>query len=85
MSLAPRRRDIRKKERVSRTQDQLPKVPVRLTGVDGNVFSVIGTCRRAALKGGWTQEEWSEFQGQLLKSEDYDHVLQRIMGAFEVS
>lgn len=66
---------------------ELPKPAVHLsTGVNGNVYAIIGVCKRAAKQGGWTNDEWDVFEEDLLhKSEDYDHVLQKILRAFEVS
>ena len=59
-------------------------IDVQLTGVNGNVFSVMGTVRRALKRGGATPEQISEFQSDAM-SGDYDHVLQTCMKWVNVS
>ncbi len=65
---------------------ELPKPAVHLsTGINGNVYSVIGACRRPARDAGWTPEEWDAFESDLINSANYDTVLRKILAAFEVS
>ena len=59
------------------------KPTVELTGQDGNAFMVMGLCRRAARKAGWTTEEWEKVQKEMM-SGNYDNVLQTAMRYFDV-
>ncbi len=59
------------------------KPSVKLIGEDGNAFSILGNCRRAALKAGWTEEQWAEFRKEAL-AEDYDHLLATVQEHFDV-
>lgn len=55
---------------------------VQLLGEDGNVFSIIGRCRRAARKAGWPEDRWKKFTEEV-ESGDYDHALQTVIRNFE--
>lgn len=57
---------------------------VQLTGEDGNVFSILGRCQKAARKAGWTPEQIEAFRKEAT-SKDYDHVLQTVMTQFETA
>lgn len=57
---------------------------VKLIGEDGNAFAILGRCRRAAKKAGWTDDEWQRFQREAT-SGDYDHLLATVMEWFDVS
>jgi len=59
------------------------KPTVKLIGNDGNALSVLGSCRRAARKAGWSNEKWQKVQDEML-SDDYDNVLNTAMRYFEV-
>lgn len=61
-----------------------PEIEVRLTGVDGNAFAIIGAVARAMRKAGLTSDEVSEFQKEAM-SGDYNHVLQTAVRFVEVS
>ena len=60
------------------------KPEIQLSGEDGNVFNIIGLCKRAAKKAGWSTEEVSELVRQLMNAGSYDSVLQIILKKFEV-
>lgn len=60
------------------------KPEVSLVGKDGNAFAILGECRRAAKRAGWTDEEFMEFDRKA-KNGDYDHLLQTVLTHFEVS
>lgn len=62
----------------------MKKPQVNLAGEDGNVFSILGLCRKAARKAGWTDEQWKKVQSEMM-SGDYNHVLQTAMKYFQVS
>jgi len=59
------------------------KPVVELLGRDGNAFAIIGLCRKAARKAGWTQEQVEQVLGEMMAG-DYDHLLQVAMKHFEV-
>jgi hypothetical protein len=59
------------------------KPEVKLIGEDGNAFAIIGRCRRAAKKAGWTEEQIERFTTEAT-SGDYDHLLQTVMEYFDV-
>lgn len=59
------------------------KPKVELIGNDGNAFSILGQCNRAAKRAGWSQEALTRFQGEAM-SGDYDHLLQVVLEHFEV-
>lgn len=61
------------------------KPTVQLTGQDGNVFNIIGLCRRSARAAGWSKEEIDALIERLHRSGSYDRVLQLIMQEFDVS
>jgi hypothetical protein len=60
------------------------KPRVKLVGQDGNAFHVIGLCKRAADKAGWTKEEWQLVRDAMMAS-DYSHLLAVAMEHFDVS
>jgi hypothetical protein len=61
--------------------DKKPKV--KLVGEDGNAFAILGRCRLAAKKAGWTEEQIKEFTTEAM-SGDYDNLLQTVMKQFDV-
>ena len=56
---------------------------VKLTGTDGNVFSLIGLCNRACRKAGWSSTQVSEFTARCMKADSYDEVLRIMMTELE--
>lgn len=60
-----------------------PNVTVKLTGVDGNAFMLIGACAKAARKNGLTKERIDEFTDEAM-SGDYNHLLRTCMSYFDV-
>jgi hypothetical protein len=60
------------------------KPEVELVGRDGNAFSIMAACSRAARKAGWTTEEIEEVTNKM-KSGDYDNLLQVANQEFDVS
>jgi len=56
---------------------------VKLIGTDGNAFALLGRCRAAAKKNGWTEEQWAEVQKEAMAG-DYDHLLRILAERFEV-
>ena len=57
-------------------------IKVKLSGVDGNVFNLLGICRRALQKA-QRMDLWEEFYSQATES-DYQHALATIFEYFEV-
>ena len=64
------------------TQKKQPKV--KLVGQDGNAFAIMGACRKAAQKAGWTPEQISAVMTEM-RSGDYSHLLCVAMDNFDVS
>ena len=61
-----------------------PKVRLgRLDGPDGNVFAVMGNCKTAAKKAGWSQETIEELLKEMM-SGDYDNLLSVAHKYFDV-
>ena len=58
--------------------------PVELTNQDGNVFNILGICRRAGKKAGWNRDQIAAFT-QEATSGDYDKAIQTAMKYFDVS
>ena len=54
------------------------KTKVKLTGTDGNVFSIVGKVSKALKRDGKT-EEAKEFTSKAFSSGSYDEVLQLAM------
>lgn len=59
------------------------KVKVKLSGEDGNVFSIIGRISRALKKAG-QREKADEFYKKCFNSKSYDEVLRLAMKYVEV-
>lgn len=61
-----------------------PNAPVvKLVGEDGNAFSILGRCHKAARKAGWTNEQFDAVFEEV-KQGDYIHLLFTIMKYFNV-
>lgn len=56
---------------------------VKLTGVDGNAFMLLGVCKNAGRKAGYTKEQLDAFQKEAM-SGNYDHLLATCCDWFEV-
>lgn len=54
------------------------RVRMRLVGIDGNAFSVLGAFRRAARKQGWAPEEIEAVLKEATDG-DYNHLLATIL------
>ena len=52
----------------------MKKVKVKLTGVDGNAFVILGTVQKAMKAAGWTKEEIETFTTEAT-SGDYNNLL----------
>lgn len=59
-----------------------PKPEVELSGSDGNALSIMSVCKRAARRAGWTPDQRTALQKEML-SGDYDHVLDTAERFFE--
>lgn len=64
-------------------QTKYPHITVRLTDINGNAYSVLGACRRAAERARLPQEEIDAFCTEA-KSGDYDHLIQTAMRWFNI-
>jgi hypothetical protein len=58
-----------------------PHIKVRLSGQDGNAFTMLGACRRAAERAGLPPEEVKAFTEEAT-ARDHDHLLQTAMRWF---
>lgn len=56
---------------------------VKLVGEDGNAFAILGRCRNAAKKAGWTEDQLTEFSTKA-RSGDYNNLLCTVMDYFDV-
>jgi len=54
------------------------KVKLKLVGLDGNAFSLMGAFQRQARKENWTQEEIRAVLDEC-QAGDYDHLLRVLM------
>lgn len=66
-------------------KDDVKKIKpiLKLTGNDGNAFSILGNARNLAKENDWTKEEIDAFLNEAM-SGDYNHLLQTCMEHFEV-
>lgn len=55
----------------------MKKVNLKLTGLDGNAFSIMGAFQRQARKENWTKEEINAVLDDAMSS-DYNHLLSTI-------
>lgn len=56
---------------------------VQLTGEDGNSYAILGRCRQAARKAGWSETEWIEFRINATAG-NYHQLLAAVQDAFDV-
>lgn len=62
--------------------DDNSKIPLDLTGVDSNVFAILGRAKKAS-RPCWDESEWLAFYDEAI-SGDYDNTLRIIMKYFQV-
>jgi hypothetical protein len=55
----------------------IKKVKLKLVGIDGNAFSIMGAFRSAAIKQGWTSQEVNSVIDKAMEG-DYYHLLKTI-------
>jgi hypothetical protein len=70
------------KRRMTMTETMKPNL--KLVGLDGNAFSILGRAKKAADKAKMPAEQWAEYKAKAM-SGDYDNLLQVTMEYFEVS
>lgn len=58
------------------------KVKMKLVGIDGNAFSIMGKFSSTARDQGWSQDEIDAVLTEA-QSDDYNHLLQTIMAHTE--
>lgn len=58
--------------------DYSKKINLRLTGIDGNAFMLMGAFRDQAEKEGWTEEEIDVVMEQAMSS-DYKHLVATLL------
>jgi hypothetical protein len=64
-------------------ETKYPHITVRLTGINGNAFAILGACRKAAERARLPQEEIDTFYTEAT-SGDYDHLIQTCMRWFNI-
>ncbi len=62
---------------------KFPHISVKLTGLDGNAFSIIGRVRGELRKGGATPAEIAEYLKEAMAG-DYNHLLAVTMQTVDV-
>lgn len=65
------------------TTPKYPAVRVKLSGTDGNAFSLMGRCSAAARKAGVSAEEIAAFTAEAMGG-DYDNLLRTCIKYFDV-
>lgn len=70
---------------MAETKVTLPtnKPKVELIGRDGNAFAVMGACKKAAQRAGWTNEQQEALLAEMMDG-DYDHLLATALKYFTV-
>jgi hypothetical protein len=61
----------------------MEKPKLKLVGLDGNAFAILGRASQAARKAGWTKEQQDKYRAAAM-SGDYDNLLQVTMEYFDV-
>lgn len=61
-----------------------PDIEVKLTGTDGNAFSILGKVHKALLKGGIPVEEANLWRDKAMHCESYDALLVFVMSSVDV-
>lgn len=57
---------------------------VQLVGLDGNAWSILGRCRKAAKTDMiWNKIQWKQFEDEAT-SDDYDHLLRTVVKYFDL-
>lgn len=62
----------------------MKKPKLKLVGMDGNAFALLGLAKRAADKAKWSKDKWDTVRTEAM-SGDYNHLLSVLMEQFEVS
>jgi hypothetical protein len=62
----------------------MKKPKLKLVGMDGNAFMLLGLAKRAADKAKWPKDKWDTVQREAM-SADYNHLLAVLVENFEVS
>jgi hypothetical protein len=67
------------------TTPRFPDVHVRLSGLDGNVFAIMGRVGKALAQAGATQQELADFMAEVMSSGSYAEALAAVMRWVSVS
>lgn len=62
---------------------EIERPVVKLIGQDGNALNIIGLCKQAARKAGWSKERVDAIVKDMM-SGDYNHLLYVAMEHFDV-
>jgi hypothetical protein len=64
--------------------NEMSKPVVKLVGLDGNVFLIMGRCKNAAKAAGWDKARVDALVRSMFGASSYDEVLQIALEHFEV-
>jgi len=67
------------------TTPRFPDVHVRLTGKDGNVFTIIGHVGKALRQGGATEQDLADFMADVMNAGSYAEALLTVMSWVDVT
>lgn len=70
-------------QKVENERLNIKRPKVKMVGMDGNAFSILGRCLRAAVKAGWSQQQRDDFRRSATAG-DYSHLLATVMNYFDV-
>lgn len=62
----------------------MKKPKLKLVGMNGNAFMVLGLAKRAADKAKWTKDKWETVRNEMMAG-DYNHLLATAAENFELS
>lgn len=66
------------------SEPRFPEVTVHLTGVDSNVYILMGMCTLAMRRAGISKTEIDEFRNRVTSSSSYDEALRVMMETVDV-
>ena len=62
----------------------MDKPKLKLSGLDGNAFAILGRAKKEAKQAGWSKEQIDKYMTEAMDG-DYDHLLQVTVNYFDVS
>jgi len=68
----------------TKNKKRVKRPALKLTGVDGNAFVILGLARSVGKKAGWSEAELDAMSDEAMTG-DYDHLLWVVQKHFKVS